>query len=647
MRIWLVGRPDTVIARYWPIKGEFDPLPALHRWKEDGELLDDAQMRRIGLPVVDKLHQTLKFHAWFPGCPMEEDAYGIPKPKDTEVIVPTLLFVPCVGYTAAASGSATAAASTTARWLSWTRPYTVGLGFASGFLPDLEPEPHDVRSTRCSTSWAWCGRSAELAAPRPGGGCAARALARARAARPGRDAVARAAPAGDVAPGLLSQSPIRAAGPATLDAVLAHTVRLARQHLGLALQFAELRELGIAEGFAAFGADQQARLAASLYDFKRGSGDRARLVEGTRRSLEASGSSLESMLAYAKSHLLRPVASESFQGLAEAVVETQLQRIGQWRDMKGADGRPLIDAAPYNEFNAWLAAAQSAAWPFEVIVTNQLIASVEYDHSHLHASLRGGLSNGLCTQSPQARYGLVSVLSLYPFTSNDVATVALRGGVLAQGDEPALWAAALLVHEIGHQLLHLNHPFGRPALRDEPPPTLRFRIGWPAGCQGLPARQLRRNEAGRRQVHRDPAGHPQPAAARAQLIQIVDRVRVRHLADGLARDLALRHQPFAERLDLRPLRAARADDQPVGHRRIHALLGQRLDQVAVGQALGHQRQPRQHHALAGQRGLHHLVGVVEVEPALGLQLGQPARRTSAATSATPGGSGARRRPRSA
>ena len=40
MRIWLVGRPDAVIGAYWPIKGEFDPLPALHRWKEDGELID-------------------------------------------------------------------------------------------------------------------------------------------------------------------------------------------------------------------------------------------------------------------------------------------------------------------------------------------------------------------------------------------------------------------------------------------------------------------------------------------------------------------------------------------------------------------------------------------------------------------------------
>jgi 5-formyltetrahydrofolate cyclo-ligase len=81
MRIWLVGRPDTVIGAYWPIKGEFDPLPALHRWKEDGELLDQPQRRRIGLPVVNKEHKTMTFHVWYPGCPMEEDAYGIPKPK--------------------------------------------------------------------------------------------------------------------------------------------------------------------------------------------------------------------------------------------------------------------------------------------------------------------------------------------------------------------------------------------------------------------------------------------------------------------------------------------------------------------------------------------------------------------------------------
>ncbi|MEW6254198.1 MAG: 5-formyltetrahydrofolate cyclo-ligase, partial [Planctomycetota bacterium] len=127
------------------IKGEFDPLPALHRWKEDGELLDEPQLRRIGLPVVNKQHKTLTFHAWYPGCPMEEDAYGIPKPKDTEVIFPTLLFVPCVGYGPGGYrlGYGGGFYDRTLASLQ-PKPFTVGLGYGPGFIDDFEPEPHDV-----------------------------------------------------------------------------------------------------------------------------------------------------------------------------------------------------------------------------------------------------------------------------------------------------------------------------------------------------------------------------------------------------------------------------------------------------------------------------------------------------------------------
>ena len=167
MRIWLFDKPDTVIGAYWPIKGEFDPLPALYRWQEDAILNQDSQSktsvapesqaqlatesiagrspRKIGLPVVNKLHKTLTFHAWYPGCPMEEDAYGIPKPKDTEVIVPTLLFVPCVGYGPGGFrlGYGGGFYDRTLASLE-PRPYTVGVGYSHGFVPWLEAEPHDV-----------------------------------------------------------------------------------------------------------------------------------------------------------------------------------------------------------------------------------------------------------------------------------------------------------------------------------------------------------------------------------------------------------------------------------------------------------------------------------------------------------------------
>jgi len=145
MRIWLVGRDEVVIGAYWPIKGEFDPLPALHRWKEDGELLEEPLRRRIGLPVVDPQTKTLSFHVWYPGCPMQEDAYNIPKPKDTEEIVPTLLFVPCLGYAPGGYrlGYGGGFYDRTLAQLT-PKPFTVGLGFAHGYLDDFTPEEHDV-----------------------------------------------------------------------------------------------------------------------------------------------------------------------------------------------------------------------------------------------------------------------------------------------------------------------------------------------------------------------------------------------------------------------------------------------------------------------------------------------------------------------
>jgi 5,10-methenyltetrahydrofolate synthetase len=76
---------------------------------------------------------------------MEEDAYGIPKPKDTEVIVPTLLFVPCVGHGPGGFrlGYGGGFYDRTLATLQ-PKPFTTGLGFTHGFLPDLMPEPHDM-----------------------------------------------------------------------------------------------------------------------------------------------------------------------------------------------------------------------------------------------------------------------------------------------------------------------------------------------------------------------------------------------------------------------------------------------------------------------------------------------------------------------
>jgi 5-formyltetrahydrofolate cyclo-ligase len=140
LRVWLTGRKDDAVGAYWPIKGEFDALPALFRWSEA-----DETGRRIGLPVVHKDTKQLRFHVWYPGCEMEEDAYGIPKPKDTPAFEPTLLLVPCVGYGPGGIrlGYGGGFYDRTLGTLE-PRPYTVGLAYGNGFVPWLAGEPHDV-----------------------------------------------------------------------------------------------------------------------------------------------------------------------------------------------------------------------------------------------------------------------------------------------------------------------------------------------------------------------------------------------------------------------------------------------------------------------------------------------------------------------
>ena len=139
LRVWLIARRESTIGAYWPIKGEFDALPALYRWSE----ADDA--RRIGLPVIERATRHLRFHVWYPGCPMEEDAFGIPKPKGTEAFEPQLLLVPCVGFGPGGMrlGYGGGFYDRTLGDLA-PRPLTVGLGYAHGSVPWLEPEPHDV-----------------------------------------------------------------------------------------------------------------------------------------------------------------------------------------------------------------------------------------------------------------------------------------------------------------------------------------------------------------------------------------------------------------------------------------------------------------------------------------------------------------------
>lgn len=214
--------------------------------------------------------------------------------------------------------------------------------------------------------------------------------------------------------------------------------------------------------------------AAWIYDFKRGQGDLQRLKKGFAKDLRESGEDLDAMIGYARPHLRKPLKERSYEALADALIATQLARLNALTTQRATDGQPVLDAQPFNEFVYWDMMAD-ADLPYEVVVTNQIIASVEYASNSVHSALRGGITNGLTTANRASRYKTTAIVSVYPFTSEDIAIRALRRNESYTPGDALRFAGVLLAHEIGHQLWHLGHPYGRTACVMNPTPLLHFR----------------------------------------------------------------------------------------------------------------------------------------------------------------------------
>ena len=115
-----------------------------------------------------------------------------------------------------------------------------------------------------------------------------------------------------------------------------------------------------------------------------------------------------------------------------------------------------------------------------------------------------------------------------------------------------------------------------------------------------------------------------PRGARARRGSGLRGARHRRLTAGLvvhgqAREFGLRADPVAESDNLRPRRGPGPGHQPIRQWRLQPHARKHLDQVATGQTVRYQRQPRQGDTLPGECCLRDLAGVVEIQPALGLQ----------------------------
>lgn len=257
-----------------------------------------------------------------------------------------------------------------------------------------------------------------------------------------------------------------------LDAILSYAKQAAQRELDVAVTFTQLPSISIHALFSYLKPSVRKARKNEIYDFKKGEGDRTRLHHAFLKGLKERYTPLEDLIAYAAPYLVGPPAEKTEDAFASALTDTLLQRIRTWQTLRAPDGNPVIDTTEYNEWTYWDSLGYGTL-PYDIVITNTLIASVEYYGQDIHSALRGGVTVGTTTNN-NSKLGAYVFWSTFPFMENYPLLAKMRDADYTQKDALRL-CGTYLAHEIGHLLFHYGHPFESDSCIMTPVPMLKFK----------------------------------------------------------------------------------------------------------------------------------------------------------------------------
>jgi len=146
---WFVEQPPAIVGFYWPFKGEFDARPLVERLLEQGH--------SAALPVVTEPRTPLEFRCYKPGDELVPGIWKIPVPKRCDVVKPTVLIVPLVGFDDAnyRLGYGGGYYDRTLAQLP-ADTVTLGVGFSAAHLSTIHPQDFDIPMTHIFTELTAC-----------------------------------------------------------------------------------------------------------------------------------------------------------------------------------------------------------------------------------------------------------------------------------------------------------------------------------------------------------------------------------------------------------------------------------------------------------------------------------------------------------
>lgn len=129
---------DARLGFYWPRNGEADLRPFIRAVMETGV--------QAALPVIISQHEALEFWKWDTNTKLcSRGLWNIPAPADRNLIQPTILFVPLLGFDKQGYrlGHGGGYYDRTLADIV-PRPLAIGIGHEFGRLPTIYPQAHDM-----------------------------------------------------------------------------------------------------------------------------------------------------------------------------------------------------------------------------------------------------------------------------------------------------------------------------------------------------------------------------------------------------------------------------------------------------------------------------------------------------------------------
>jgi len=262
-----------------------------------------------------------------------------------------------------------------------------------------------------------------------------------------------------------------------LKKILKKTSDLVLEHLNVQVEFVQQAGISVQRLFEYLpyvAKEYQSQKIISIDDEEDAFESFNKIRKSIALQIEHSASSQQSIIDYALPYLVDKNEMNNVNDFTAGLAKTITQRYKFWSEQLAEDGKPVLDASPYNQWIYWDSLGYGAL-PYEVIITNQLVASIEENGMPVHTCLRGGITGGNMTFNKNSELGGFIFVSAFQIINDNKLMSFLREDETYTDEQRINYIAATITHELGHLLLHYAHPFNAQSCIMNPTPLLHYR----------------------------------------------------------------------------------------------------------------------------------------------------------------------------